>query len=200
MENRVLTSLTAFVNALLDGKCHREFAQILCGGRLLAMEKKTGGIRQIVVGYVRRRLTAKCASAHATESLRDYFSPLQVGVGVAGGCEAVVHAARRFLSAMPADNIIVKLDFSFFISLHRDYMLEHVGEVTPELYTFGHLACNEQFGEFCLTPQEGSQQGDPLEGLLFCLAIHPILRSTTSPLTIGFMDDVTLGGTRKEGL
>ena len=55
-----------------------------------------------------------------------------------------------------------------------------------------------KFGEFCLTSQEGSQQGDPLGGLLFCLAIHPILRSTTFPLTIGFMDDITLRGTRKE--
>ena len=81
-------------------------------------------------------------------------------------------------------------------------MLERVSEVIPELYKFCHLAYNEhsilQFGEFCLTSQEGSQQGDPIGGLLFCLAIHPILRSTTSPLTIGFMDDITLGGTRKE--
>ena len=71
----------------------------------------------------------------------------------------------------------------------------------PERYKFCHLAYNEhsilQFG-FCLTSQEGSQQGDPLGGLLFCLAIHPILRSTTAPLTIGFMNDITLGGTRKE--
>ena len=105
------------------------------------MEKKTGGIRPIVVGYVWRRLTAKCASAHAIESLADYLNPLQVGVGVAGGCEAAVHATRRFLSTMPADNIIVKLDFSnAFNSLHREYMLECVSEVIPELYKFCHLA------------------------------------------------------------
>ena len=87
---------------------------------------------------------------------------------------------------MPADNIIVK----FF------------SEVIPELYKFCHLAYNEhsilQFDEFCLTSQEGTQHGDPLGDLLFCLAIHPILRSTTSPLTIGFMDDITLEDTRKE--
>ena len=113
MGNRLLTSLTAFVNALLlHGRCHKDFAQILFGGRLLSMEKKTEGIRPIVVGYVCRRLTAKCAIAHAIETLADYFNPLQVGVGVAGGCEAAVHVTRRFLSTMPADNIIVKLDFS----------------------------------------------------------------------------------------
>ena len=52
MGNRLLTSLTAFLNALLDGKCHKGFAQILFGERLLAMQKKTGGIRPIVVDYV----------------------------------------------------------------------------------------------------------------------------------------------------
>ena len=52
MRNRLLTSLTAFVNSLLDGKCHKDFVQILFGGRLIAMEKKTGGIRPIMVGYV----------------------------------------------------------------------------------------------------------------------------------------------------
>ena len=40
------------VNALLDGKCHKDFTQILFGGRLLAMKKKTGGIRPIVVTCV----------------------------------------------------------------------------------------------------------------------------------------------------
>ena len=69
-------------------------------------------------------------------------------------------------------------------------MLKRVSEMILELYKFCYLVYKEhsilQFGEFCLIPQEGSQQGDPLRGLLFCLAIHPIRRSTTSPLTIGF--------------
>ena len=38
MGNRLLTSLTAFVNSQLDERCHKDFAQILFGGRLLAME------------------------------------------------------------------------------------------------------------------------------------------------------------------
>ena len=41
---------------------------------------------------------------------------------------------------------------------------------------------------------ERVQQGDPMGSLLFCLAIHPILLSLSSPLRIAFMDDVTLGG------
>jgi len=42
--------------------------------------------------------------------------------------------------------------------------------------------------------EEGPQQGDPLGPMLFCLTIHPLLMSLKSELRIGFLDDVTLGG------
>ena len=56
---RLLTSVTFFVNSLLQGKCHKVFLHIIFDGRLLAMDKQSGGIRPIVVGYVWRRLAAK---------------------------------------------------------------------------------------------------------------------------------------------
>ena len=66
------------------------------------------------------------------------------------------------------------------------------------MYRFCHLAYSNhsslQFDEFLVSSQVGSQQGDPLGGLLFCLAIHPTLLSLSSSLSIGFMDDITLGG------
>jgi hypothetical protein len=42
--------------------------------------------------------------------------------------------------------------------------------------------------------REGSQQGDPLCVLLFCCTIQQMLLSLVSELTLGYMDDVTLGG------
>ena len=39
-----------------------------------------------------------------------------------------------------------------------------------------------------------AQQSDSLSGLLFCLGIHPILQSTSSPFTAGLFDDITLSG------
>ena len=62
-----------------------------------------------------------CANSYAISELSDLFSPIQLGVGVPGGCEAAVHAARRYAEDMPDDHFIVKLDFSnVFNSLHRD--------------------------------------------------------------------------------
>jgi hypothetical protein len=61
----LLGVITQFVNCLLDGKCHPDVIPILFGGNLIALEKKTGGIRPIAIGYVWRRLAAKCANTHA---------------------------------------------------------------------------------------------------------------------------------------
>jgi hypothetical protein len=40
----------------------------------------------------------------------------------------------------------------------------------------------------------GPQQGDPLGPLLFCLPLQPILLQLVSPLSFGYLDDLTLGG------
>ena len=42
--------------------------------------------------------------------------------------------------------------------------------------------------------QEGCKQGDPLGPLLFSLTVQPILESLHSDLILGYLDDLTLGG------
>jgi hypothetical protein len=195
----LLTTITAFINLLFRGQCPAEIIPILFGGNLTALTKKSGGIRPIAVGYYWRRLTAKCANTFATAKLAAHFAPIQLGVGVPGGCEAAVHACRRFLLDMPEDHVIVKLDFTnAFNCLRRDIMLDAVLNAIPEIYTFCHMAYNSstmlKFGDYVILSQEGVQQGDPLGPLIFCLSIHPLLRQLSSHLVVGFMDDITIGG------
>ena len=108
----LLSAITAFVNLLLRGGCNSDVVPHLFGGNLLALEKKSGGIRPIAVGFTWRRLAAKCANSFATAKLRETLSPIQLGVGVKGGCEAAVHATRRFLLSMPGSYVVAKLDFT----------------------------------------------------------------------------------------
>jgi hypothetical protein len=199
----LLTAITAFVNGLLDGKCNPEVLPVFFGGRLIALEKKSGGIRPIAVGYTWRRIAAKCANAHAIEMLKDYLQPSQLGVGVPGGCEAAVHATRRFVESMPAGYCVVKLDFSnAFNCLHRDAMLDAVLRKVPGIYKFCHLAyCKPSsltYDGRTIISQEGSQQGDPLGPVLFCSTIQPLLISLDSEFKVGYMDDLTLGGPEAE--
>ena len=128
-----------------------------------------------------RRLAAKCANTYAVAKLADYFGPIQLGVGVPGGCEAAVHATRRFAEHMPDDQVIVKLDFTnAFNSLHRDAMLEAISVLIPAIYKFCHLAYNQpsilKFFEHRIMSAESPQLGDPLRGLLFCNTSHPLLK------------------------
>ena len=100
---------------------------------------------------------------------------------------------------MDPDSVLVKLDFeNAFNSLRRDRMLHAVYSVLPELASYCHLAYADastlKFGSFSLLSQMGPQQGDPLGPLLFCLPLQPILMSCSSPVTLGYLDDLTLGG------
>ena len=110
-----------------------------------------------------------------------------------------MHATRRFINDMPADFMILKLDFSnAFNNLPRDIMLKAIVEHVPEIYRFCHLAYDVsselKFSNHTVSSQEGVQQGGPLVPLLFCLSIHPLLLDCKSPLKIAYMDDITLGG------
>ena len=120
----LLPALTGFTNMLLNGDCPDAVRKILFGGRLIAIGKKDGGVRPIAIGYTWRRLAAKCANAYATSKVTSYLSPIQVGVGVKGGCEATVHAVRRYLESLPEDYGVIKLDFkNAFNRLNRSRML-----------------------------------------------------------------------------
>ena len=65
------------------------------------------------------------------------FSPDNDNAGwacTAGGCEAAIHAARRYLESLPPDHVVAKLDFSnAFNTLHRRDMLQAIFDRLPEL-------------------------------------------------------------------
>ena len=133
----LLTVITAFVNILLKSQCAPEVIPFLFGANLTALTKKSGGIRSIAVGYYWRRLLDKYVNSCATDNLATYFSPIQLGIGVPGGCEAAIHESTRFLLDMPDDFIVVKLDFSnAFNCLHRLYMLESINSLFPKFFIF----------------------------------------------------------------
>ena len=182
---------------MLAGKFDEEVNRIIYGGRLLAMSKKGGGVRPIAVGYVLRRLAAKCANSHVIEQRSRALQPRQVGVGVAGGAEAAVHTMRRHINQLPPGHAIIKLDFSnAFNSIRRDLILDTVARNMPELYRFtlATYSCEPSltFGDQAIPSREGSQQGDPLSGLEFCESIQPVINKLDSDLEIGFMDDLSL--------
>jgi Reverse transcriptase (RNA-dependent DNA polymerase) len=118
------------------------------------------------------------------QKVAQYLRPVQVGVGVRGGVEGLVHSFNRVVQALQHDPslVLAKLDFqNAFNMVCRDNIFRQVREICPEI---GHYvsACygGEGYlfvGEHLITASRGVHQGDPLGLLLFALAIHPFLVS-----------------------
>ena len=176
-------------------------AKFIYGGKLIALRKKDGGIRPITVGYVIRRIVAKCANQAVMNNISQKLLPRQLGVGVKGGLKAAIHSTRRFLSLNKdsSSRIAIKLDFrNAFNSVRRDTMLSMVAKVAPSIYNFCKNVYSFQpildYHNKEIRSATGMQQGDPLGSLLFCITIQPILERLCSELIIGYLDDITLGG------
>ena len=110
-EEKVVTALTKLCNVVLAGKVPADVAPYFFGARLHGALKKDGGVRPIAVGEVIQRLASKCAVSSLSQKVASYLSPFQLGVGVRGGCEAVVHAVRAFLDQDLEHLCFVQVDF-----------------------------------------------------------------------------------------
>ena len=139
--NRVLFTLTNFVNLLAARLSPISIRPHLCWATLLASKKKSGGLRPIAVGEVLRRLTSKCLAASARSEVLNRLLPHQLGVGVKGGCETIIHSVSNLLSSNPPGRCWVLLvDFSnTFNSFDQEAMFrefrQHVPSLSPWIET-----------------------------------------------------------------
>ncbi|KAL7676016.1 hypothetical protein ACOME3_002273 [Neoechinorhynchus agilis] len=197
---RLLKAITELTRVIVRGSVPPPVARLLCGAKLIACTKKGGGVRPIAVGCTFRRLASKVACQFATDRLIDQLLPVQLGVGVPAGAEAAVHSARAYSrNGINKGTAMVKLDMeNAFNSICRTAMTEVVRQHIPEIYQYVSLCYDQSsmllFGEFQVESAEGVQQGDPLGPLLFALTINHLAHSSSSDLSIWYLDDCCIGG------
>ena len=200
--NKLLKSLTRLVNLILAGNVPEFCRTAVFGASLCAFRKEDGGVRPIAIGCFYRRLTAKIAANHATNQLSSELSPIQLGVGVDGGCEAAVHALRQYAASSESsnvNNVLLKLDVSnAFNSINRSAVLLQVKERCPQIYQLVKQSYSQptplHIGSSIISSETGVQQRDPLGPLCFALAIDPIIRTPQTPLNMWYLDDGSLAG------
>jgi len=95
------------------------------------------------------------------EYLGPELDPRQIGVGVRGGAEAVVHAAQVFVSSASSCHALIKPDMvNAFNTVRRDSIFELAKFPNFSLMYYHHMS----YLLLCpmgLLSWEGLQQGDP---------------------------------------
>ena len=172
---------------------------------LLACRKKNGGHRPIAVGEVLRRLVSKCLAYVARSSAISLLTPLQLGVSVQGGCEAIVHATTQLMTSVQDNQhwtLLLNVS-NAFNSISREAMFVECRRRLPGLSAWmdSCYSCLPllHLGKDVIHSCCGVQQGDPLGPLGFSLTLQPIVERINAEvpslaLNAWYLDDGTLVG------
>ena len=108
-------------------------------GKLLPLLKKDGCIRPVVVGEGFRRLLSKLCAANVNMFPLQCLQPLQLGVGIKGGMEAVLHSCNRVICQKnmedESNKVLALIDFeNTFNGVFRQAFLNIVLPEFPSFY------------------------------------------------------------------
>ena len=138
----------------------------------------------MAVGGALRRLVGKCLASKVAKEAEAFLLPHQFGVGIRGGCEAVVHATRATLNdaSLPEEErwtLLVDFENGFNMG-DKGKILSDVREHFSQLYPWVKICYGESshltFGDSNISSEAGVQQGDPLRPILFSLLLQPALK------------------------
>ena len=173
------------------------------------LSQEEWGLCPIAVGEVLRRLTSKCLSCAVRSAAFAHLAPLQLGVNVKGGCEAVIHSVSQLMSSgQPDQQWVLLLDFTnAFNTINRFSMFEEFRAHIPGLSAWMESCYSGQpflhLGSQTILSCCGVQQGDPLGPLGFALTLHPIverIRAAVPNLILNawYLDDGILVGSSRD--
>ena len=165
--------------------------------------------RPIAVGEVLHRLVSKSLVLAIRHSDFSALTPMQLGVCVKGGCEAIIHAVSQLTSSSPADQCwTLQLDFfNAFHNINRDAMFVEIRRRIPSISAWMESCYSCQplllMGKDSIHSCCSVQQGDPLGPLGFALSLHPLVEPIKAEapglaLNAWYLDDGTLVGSPED--
>ena len=171
----ILSTLTQFANSIM-GYFPSELQPFLCGGRLIPLRKKDGGIRPLVVIELLRSLVSKLCLQEVSSSLRT-LQPLQIGVGGSGPViQAAILTVKSWLASMSPDEVLLKIDIAnAYNTIDREACLAGVAKFCPDALRWARWCldgASRVYDSEVIPCTKGVQQGDPLAPMLFSVGLH----------------------------
>ena len=176
-------------------------------GKLVALEKKGGGIRPVACGSTTRRLVAKALCRIFRTDIGQAVGPRQFGVGKAAGAEKM-HKVLTVQAQMWDSATVLSFDAAnAFNTISRTKVRERMAETIPDLARVcgwwyaratTHIYWDEVHRPHTVTAEEGVDQGCALSPALFALAVAPQVAKLEAALqqqdsrarVFAYLDDV----------
>lgn len=187
-----------------DGSAHSSLFADLTVSSLTGLQKPdNGGIRPIAIGDALARLSSRCTCRALSEVFQEHFTapmssaaaggrrPLQLGVGVSGGAEVIVHSLRLLLERNPHWACVGNDLRNGFNAISREKAVQAIHD-NPLFAPYLPFVQQSYLREAPLLARgkpiqaagqprpvdssQGVRQGDPFAPALFALALHPVLQ------------------------
>ena len=209
----ILEELLILLNALCQGKGGSSKNWI--NSFFFFILKLDKNLRPIAVDDIFIRLLGRCVSKSRSHDIGCAISSVQLGVGVKGGCEFIVHTvtnwALEILSSNSSNSIIVQIDISnAFNSISRESIKSGILKYCPDLlalFNWSYGECTNLVllnGSIIGQSSSGVRQGDPLGPLFFCLGLMEPLLATKNAFKdvdfLSYLDDGFLHGEKIQTL
>ena len=134
-------------------KLGAQFINLILSGAALSKPGRPGSVRPIAVGEVWQRLASLCALAKVS-AVGAALAPLQLGVGVSGGSQALGHAMR---AGVHRDEGIVTIQVDLTNTFSLEEMMKQVLARCPSLARYAWYL----YGDFSKLWIAGANPDEP---------------------------------------